>query len=139
MDTSNHNILLIEDSPSQALQFWLLLTNAGYEVRIVSDGREGWIDACNSHPGLILLDVNLPSLNGFQVLSRLKRNRTTADIPVVMLSSHDSVFQVEQALELGADDYLFKEDYTRQNGSHMLQSALQTFFESDTATTMPAC
>lgn len=104
-------ILLIEDSPSQALQLRLLLQQvAGYTVQVVSDGVEGWRQACAEHPALILLDINLPSLDGFQILSRLKRNRQTIHIPVIMLTTSDSVSDVERAIALGANDYLFKDD-----------------------------
>lgn len=104
-------ILLVEDSPSQALQLRLLLQAfADYDVHVISDGAEGWRHACAHHPALILLDINLPSLDGFQILSRLKRNRATAHIPVIMLTTSDSVSDVERAIELGANDYLFKDD-----------------------------
>jgi PleD family two-component response regulator len=104
-------IMLIEDSPSQALQLRLLLQQIStYPIRVVSDGVEGWRQTCAEHPKLILLDINLPSLDGFQILSRLKRNRETAYIPVIMLTTSDSVSDVERAISLGASDYLFKDD-----------------------------
>ncbi|NJN65202.1 MAG: response regulator [Chloroflexaceae bacterium] len=104
-------ILLVEDSPSQALQLRLMLqTFTDYDISVISDGAEGWRQACTRHPTLILLDINLPSLDGFQILSRLKRNRATAHIPVIMLTTSDSVSDVERAIELGANDYLFKDD-----------------------------
>ena len=104
------DILLIEDSPSQALRFMLMLRRAGYEVQIANDGAEGWRLACSEPPRLILLDVDLPTLDGFQVLSRLKRGRATAAIPVLMLTNREHVSNVERAIELGADGYLFKDD-----------------------------
>lgn len=104
------DILLVEDSASQALRFRLLLERAGYSVRIATNGADGWRLACSHGPRLILLDVDLPALNGFQVLGRLKRGRATAAIPVVMLTNREHVSNVELALELGADDYLPKED-----------------------------
>lgn len=117
-------ILLIEDSPSQALRFWLLLIHAGYNVHIVGDGREGWKKACEEHPCLILLDLYLPGMSGLQVLTRLKHDCTTADIPVIILSNDDSVSQVEQAIALGATDYLFKADYMRTDAGCQLQEAI---------------
>lgn len=120
----NKPILLIEDSPSQALRFWLLLAHAGYNVHIVGDGREGWKKACEEQPCLILLDLYLPGMSGLQVLTRLKHDRTTADIPVIILSNDDSVSQVEQAIALGATDYLFKADYMRTNAGCQLQEAI---------------
>ncbi|MFN3372985.1 MAG: PleD family two-component system response regulator [Chloroflexus sp.] len=108
MTTSN--ILLIEDSPSQALQFRLMLEQAGYYVQVAATGMEGWRTAHSLQPGLILLDIDLPGLDGFQVLSRLKRDRATKGIPVVMLTHRDQIHSVQRALELGADDYLYKDD-----------------------------
>jgi DNA-binding response OmpR family regulator len=104
------DILLIEDSQSQAVRFRLMLEREGYSVDIVSDGAAGWRTACADTPRLILLDIDLPSLDGFQILSRLKRDRITAAIPVVMLTHRDNVSSVQRAIDLGADDYLFKDD-----------------------------
>lgn len=104
------DILLIEDSPSQALQFRLMLERAGYQVQVAFNGIEGWRAASALHPHIILLDIDLPVLDGFQVLNRLKRDRTTKDIPVIMLTHRDHVESVQRALDLGADDYLYKDD-----------------------------
>jgi DNA-binding response OmpR family regulator len=108
------DILLIEDSASQALQLQLILQRAGYSVAVAADGAAGWQVACDTQPRLILLDVELPSLDGFQVLSRLKRGRTTANIPVIMLTNRDHISSVERAIELGVDDYLPKQDMQQQ-------------------------
>ncbi len=104
------DILLIEDSPSQALNFQLMLEQEGYQVQIAANGLEGWRAARTLQPRVILLDIDLPVLDGFQVLNRLKRDRSTKHIPVVMLSHRDQITSVEKALTLGADDYLFKDD-----------------------------
>jgi DNA-binding response OmpR family regulator len=108
------DILLIEDSPSQALQLQLILQRAGYRVVVVADGAAGWQAACDQLPQLILLDVELPTLDGFQVLSRLKRGSATAAIPVIMLTNRDHISSVERAIELGVDDYLPKQDVEQQ-------------------------
>ncbi len=112
--SDTYDILLIEDSPSQALQFQLLLQRAGYRVRVACDGAEGWRVACEDLPRVILLDVDLPTLDGFQVLARLKRGRATALIPIIMLTHREHVSNVLQALDLGADDYLPKPDALTQ-------------------------
>ena len=104
------DILLIEDSQSQALRFRLMLERAGYRVDVAVDGATGWRRACAMPPRMILLDIDLPALDGFQVLSRLKLDRRTMAIPVVMLTHRDNVTSVQRALEIGADDYLFKDD-----------------------------
>jgi DNA-binding response OmpR family regulator len=108
------DILLVEDSPSQALQLQLMLQRAGYRVAVAVDGVAGWQVACEQLPRLILLDVELPSLDGFQVLARLKRGHATADIPVIMLTNRDHISSVERAIELGVDDYLPKQDIQHQ-------------------------
>jgi DNA-binding response OmpR family regulator len=122
--TTTH-ILLVEDSPTQALRIRLLLEELGFQVRIVPDGRDGWLDACVRCPVLILLDVSLPSLTGLQVLLRLKRDRLTRHIPVIMLSNCDRIMHVEMAIELGADDYLFKGDCLQANTAYLLRSSIE--------------
>ena len=122
------NILIIEDSASQALQFQLLLQRAGYLVHVVTDGAAGWRYACARRPHIILLDVDLPGMDGFQVLARLKRGRASADIPVVMLTHREHISNVTRAIELGADDYLFKDEALQQVGvavAQLLQSHRQ--------------
>jgi CheY-like chemotaxis protein len=104
------DILLIEDSPSQALRAKLVLQRAGYTVQIAIDGGVGWYQVHVVAPRLILLDVDLPIFDGFQLLARLKRDPTTAHIPVVMLTHREHIDHVERAIALGASDYLFKDD-----------------------------
>lgn len=117
-DTSD--ILLIEDSPSQGLQLQLLLQRAGFSVRIATDGVQGWRQAHTNPPRLVLLDVNLPTLDGFQVLTRLKRDRTTATLPVVILSTSNHVSDVERAISLGTDDYWVKGDLLSEKNAARL-------------------
>lgn len=108
------DILLIEDSPSQALQIQLLLQRIGYTVEIARDGVQGIRQAWTHTPRLVLLDVDLPKLNGFQVLARLRHHHRTIHIPVLMLTNRDRLNDVERALELGASDYLPKQDASTQ-------------------------
>jgi CheY-like chemotaxis protein len=131
-------IMLVEDSTSQALQLQLLLKQYTTQpIQIISDGAEAWRQACKEHPGLILLDINLPSLDGFQILSRLKRNRDTADIPVIMLTTSDSITDVERAIELGANDYLFKDDclFKSKQAREQFYAAIGQFLDPNYATT----
>jgi CheY-like chemotaxis protein len=103
-------ILIIEDSSSQALRLRLLLERAGYRVQIAADGAAGVQQADAQRPELVLLDVNLPGMDGFEVLAALKNASATCHIPVVMLTADDTIDDVERAIELGADGYLFKDD-----------------------------
>jgi CheY-like chemotaxis protein len=105
------DVLLIEDNRTQALQFQLLIQRfAGFHVHVASDGVVGWRKACSELPRLIFLDINLPAMDGFQVLTRLKRNRATSNIPVVMLTASQGDGDVARAVSLGADGYLVKEE-----------------------------
>jgi CheY-like chemotaxis protein len=108
------DILIIEDSPSQARQFSMMLERAGYTVAIAGTSLTGLEKARNLEPKLILLDLHLPIMDGFQVLNRLKRHQKTASIPVVMLTSEEHVQTVIQALEGGADSFLPKPDALHQ-------------------------
>jgi CheY-like chemotaxis protein len=103
-------ILIIEDSSSQALRLRLLLERAGYRVQIATDGAAGVQQAGTQRPELVLLDVHLPGMDGFEVLAALKGNPATCHTPVVMLTADDAIDDVERAIALGADGYLFKDD-----------------------------
>lgn len=125
-------ILLVEDCPSQALQIQHLFeTFSGYRVCIAEDGIEGWKKACDDPPPvLILLDVNLPTLDGFSILSLLKHSDRTAAIPVVMLTGLDRLHDVEHAISLGVDGYLFKDDlFTPQTTDVHVQSTIKQFLK----------
>jgi DNA-binding response OmpR family regulator len=128
--STNSYILLIEDSPSQGLQLQLLLQRAGFDVHIETDGVRGWRAAHTTHPHLILLDVNLPTLDGFQVLKRLKRDRSTAGIPVIVLSTSNHVSDVERAISLGIDDYWVKGDLlTEQRASQLFCDTIEQLIQ----------
>lgn len=116
------SVLIIEDSSSQALKLKLFLQKAGYDdVRIARNGAEGWYQAKMTSPTIILLDINLPIMDGFTVLTRLKDHQSTAHIPVIMLTSQDRIESVEEAVALGADGYLFKDDCLfRENGAQQI-------------------
>jgi PleD family two-component response regulator len=120
------DILLIEDSPSQGLQIRLLLQRAGFSVSIATDGIKGWRQAHATPPKLVLLDVNLPTLDGFQVLTRLKHDRATSSIPVVIISTSNHVSDVERAIALGTDDYWVKGDLlTEKEAAHLFCETIE--------------
>lgn len=98
-------ILLIEDEPQIARFIQLELTHEGYEVFISNDGRDG-LESFKAHPfDLVLLDIMLPSLNGIEVLRRI---RQLSQVPVIMLTARDSVMDKVSGLDSGADDYITK-------------------------------
>ena len=98
-------ILLIEDEESLARFVELELRHEGYEVTKRFDGREGLTCAMEEDFDLILLDIMLPSLNGLEVLRRLRKEKQT---PVILLTARDAVMDKVTGLDTGADDYITK-------------------------------
>ena len=98
-------ILIIEDESSISDFVKLELEYEGYQVSIKEDGREGLKEALENDYDLIILDIMLPSMNGFEICRRLKRKKNT---PVIMLSAKDSVTDKVNGLQIGADDYIPK-------------------------------
>ena len=99
-------ILIVEDESSISDFVKGELEYEGYEVCIKEDGREGLEEALNNEYDLVILDIMLPSMNGFEICRRIKRVKAT---PVIMLSAKSSVIDKVNGLKLGADDYsIFK-------------------------------
>lgn len=102
---AGEKILIIEDEVKIARFVELELKYEGYEVAKEYDGRSGLEKALNENFGLIILDVMLPSLNGMEVLRRL---RQTCQTPVIMLTAKDEIMDKVMGLDNGADDYMTK-------------------------------
>ena len=98
-------ILIVEDEPNISDFLKGELEYEGYNVCIKEDGREGLEEALRKEYNLIILDVMLPSMNGFEICRRLKREKNT---PIIMLSAKDSVMDKVNGLQIGADDYIAK-------------------------------
>ena len=99
------SILLVEDEVSISDFIKGELEYEGYRVCVKEDGRMGLEEALNNEYDLIILDVMLPSMNGFEICRRLKREKQS---PVIMLSAKDSVMDKVNGLQIGADDYIAK-------------------------------
>lgn len=98
-------ILVVDDEPNIIEFLRVGLGYEGYDVTTVADGREGLRRASEGSFALVILDVMLPGLDGFEVCRRL---RATSDVPVLMLTAKDEVSDRVAGLDLGADDYLTK-------------------------------
>lgn len=108
-------VLLVEDSRTQAAQIKETLESVGLRVRIAYDGPEGIRDAIENPPALIVLDVKLPTMDGFQVCRRLKRNPATQDIPIIMLTEKTGPKATMTGLRAGADDYISKDIFASEH------------------------
>lgn len=98
-------LLVVEDDPDIAMALRLLLTRAGHIVAHAKDGRAGLRDAYTERPELVILDIGLPGMDGWQVLERL---RDVSDVPVLLLTAHGQESDKVRGLRGGADDYLTK-------------------------------
>jgi len=104
--TATESILIVEDDPSIGRGLWQNLKFEGYSVQVATDGESGLRLAVDNKPDLILLDVMLPRLNGFEVLRELRRLEIA--VPVIMLTAKGEEVDKVRGLDLGADDYMTK-------------------------------
>lgn len=105
---SGGTILIVDDSPTETRLFQSALVKAGYQVETAENGEEGVEAARQVHPDLILMDVVMPVLNGFQATRMLRKDPATADIPVVMVTTKDQQTDRTWGLRQGAVKYLVK-------------------------------
>ena len=98
-------ILYVEDNEDNVYMLKRRLERAGFEVVVAADGEQGLAVAHNERPDLILMDLSLPVLDGWQATRRLKDSEETRAIPVIALSAHTMPGDREKALEAGCDDY----------------------------------
>jgi DNA-binding response OmpR family regulator len=101
-------ILIVEDEPAIAENLQALLNAKGYQVLLASDGSEGINLARKESPSLILLDVMLPKMGGFDVCRMLKGDPATKAIRIIMVTGLGRMGDVETAFRNGADDYIIK-------------------------------
>jgi len=101
-------ILIIDDEPDLIKLVKEILELENFQVSSACDGEEGLRKATSQIPDLILLDIKMPGINGFQVLERLKMDEATSHIPVVMLTTSVLRRDRDKAFDLGAVDYVVK-------------------------------
>ncbi len=101
-------VLLIEDDPSAVRLVSYTLEQEGYEVLTAMNGLEGLNKVREEAPDLLVLDVMLPGLDGFEVCRRLRADEKTAGLPVLMLSAKAQEIDKTTGIKVGADDYLAK-------------------------------
>jgi CheY-like chemotaxis protein len=104
-------VLVVEDSPTQALHMQALLEQEGLSILLAHDGKTGLEMAQELGPDLIVLDVQMPGMNGFQVCGELKNRPATKDIPIIMFTRHDEQEAVVLGLQTGAVDYIPKDAF----------------------------
>ncbi|MCA9758242.1 MAG: response regulator [Candidatus Eisenbacteria bacterium] len=101
-------ILLVEDDPTNQYVFRTILAGAGYEVEIAADGRSGVERALASRPGIILLDMMMPVMDGYEAAELLANDPRLDGIPIIALTAKAMMGDRDRCLEAGCDDYLAK-------------------------------
>ncbi|MGM0628954.1 MAG: response regulator transcription factor [Patescibacteria group bacterium] len=105
-------IMIIEDDKLLRDMMSRKLEKEGYQVFLVVDGSEGEKQVRETNPDVILLDLILPGVNGFELLETIKNDEALKDIPVIILSNLGQKSEVDRGMELGASDYLVKAHFT---------------------------
>jgi adenylate cyclase len=132
-DTPRANILIVDDTPDNLRLLSATLMKQGYEVGKALSGEMALKSASSAPPDLILLDILMPEMNGYEVCKQLKADRQTRDIPVIFISALDDVFDKVKAFTIGGVDYITKpfqeEEVLARVQTHLniqsLQKALQ--------------
>jgi diguanylate cyclase (GGDEF)-like protein len=102
------DILVVEDSPTQAELLKYILEEQGYKVTLARDGKKAYASLNGYKPALIISDINMPGMNGYELCQRIKEDGLLGDIPVILLTSLSGVEDVMEALSCGADGFITK-------------------------------
>ena len=101
-------ILIIDDSPTEIIAFSRMLSSQGHEIFSANNAEDGMLKARELKPDLILMDVVMPGMNGFQATRRLTKSPETAHIPIIMITTKDQETDRIWGLRQGARDYVVK-------------------------------
>jgi DNA-binding response OmpR family regulator len=117
-------ILLVEDEISFRTIYQDMLDSGGFNVLTAEDGEAGLHIALSQKPDLVLLDLNLPKLHGFDVLQKIRSDKSTGSMPVIILTVQGSDKEIKKGTELGATDYLIKGLVTAMETFKRINAAL---------------
>jgi two-component system, cell cycle response regulator DivK len=108
MTNNQKTILLVEDNEDNLVVYRTILEHVGYRVVEARDGEEGVSRAREQLPDLILMDISIPKMDGWEATQTLKRDATTRDIPIIALTAHALEEDRQRAIQAGCDGYLAK-------------------------------
>jgi two-component system chemotaxis sensor kinase CheA len=114
-ETSKKSIIVVEDSITSRTLLKNVLENNGYKVKTAVDGLEGWKAIKAEKFDLIISDVEMPRMNGFELTSVVRSHEETAEIPVILVTSLDSKEDTERGIEVGASAYIIKSNFQQNN------------------------
>lgn len=101
-------VLIVDDEPNILLSLGFLVQKAGYNTRTAEDGQSALDEVEAWQPDLILLDVNMPVMDGFEVCQRLRADQSLQSLKIIILTAKGRNIEKEKGLALGADDYITK-------------------------------
>lgn len=125
MEPKDTKILLVEDDKFLVDIFATRLQDAGYDIITADNGETAIALAIEKHPHLILLDIILPQMDGWEVLEKLQKEELTKHIPVILLTNLGHEEDVEKGLKSGAAGYLIKAQYTPTEVVNKVKEALE--------------
>lgn len=108
INPSEYKILIVDDVMSNVLLLKVLLTNEKFSIATASNGRQALEQVEKENPDLVLLDVMMPDMSGFEVAQHLKSNPNTADIPIIFLTALNSTADIVKGFQVGANDFISK-------------------------------
>ena len=112
MENAAKTILLVEDDETLRDMYTLKIEAEGYKLLTAADGEVGLALALSNHPDVILLDIMMPKMDGFAVLTELKKDEALKQTPILMLSNLGQQADVDKGKQLGANDYVVKASMT---------------------------
>jgi len=101
-------VMLVEDDPFLQNMYTTKLKLSHFDVTSATDGKEAWDKIQEAKPDIVLLDVMLPTMDGFEILTEIRKHAELKDTPVIMLTNLSKKEEVDKGLQLGANDYLIK-------------------------------
>ena len=107
-DYSQYNVLAVDDIPINLVLVQKMLAKFNFKMRTAANGQQALDAVAEQKPDLILLDLMMPGIDGFEVIRRLKENPDTADVRIVILSALNTNEDVVKGFSLGADDFIMK-------------------------------
>jgi PleD family two-component response regulator len=129
-NVNQENILIVDDAPENLRLLSEMLTKQGYMVRPATSGRLALSGAQAIKPDLILLDIDMPEMDGYETCRMLKTNKTTRDVPIIFISALNETHDKIKAFDLGGVDYIAKpfqvEEVQARVKTHLLLSRLQS-------------
>jgi len=126
LDNPRKKVLVIEDDPDVARMLVTLLGRLDVEVLTAPDGLVGVALAASEKPHLILMDINMPRMNGLDAIRTIRGYTELANVPIIVLTAFANPENIREAVDVGADDFLIKANLLAGEGIDRVRQALET-------------